>query len=46
MLQRTRADQVLPVYVHFISKWKDPKTLGSAGIGEIFTVFAKLGLSW
>ena len=45
MLQRSRADQVLPIYTRFISKWNDAE-LSSAHIDEISTIFAGLRLLW
>jgi A/G-specific adenine glycosylase len=46
MLQRTRADQVLPVYRSFLEKFPDPTFLAEAKPEEIEEVFAKLGLKW
>jgi A/G-specific adenine glycosylase len=46
MLQRTKADQVMPVYRSFLRKFPDPYVLADATSKEIGDVFAKLGLRW
>ena len=46
MLQRTKADQVLPVYISFLEKFPDPVTLEKAPPREIDKVFEQLGLRW
>jgi A/G-specific adenine glycosylase len=46
MLQRTKADQVLPVYKSFLKKFPDLDTLAKASSKEIEMVFAQLGLRW
>jgi len=46
MLQRTKADQVLPVYKSFIKKFPDPVALARAPPEEIDGVFSRLGLRW
>ena len=44
MLQRTRADQVAPIYLSFLKKLPDPEGLGRASKEEIAKYFSKLGL--
>lgn len=44
MLQRTKADQVTPVYLAFLKKFPDPERLGEASRKEIAIYFSKLGL--
>jgi A/G-specific adenine glycosylase len=46
MLQRTKADQVMPVYQLFLRKFPDPHTLADAAPEEIDGIFAMLGLKW
>lgn len=46
MLQRTKADQVLPVYKAFIKKFPDSASLAKAPPEEIDKVFSQLGLMW
>jgi len=46
MLQRTKADQVEPVYLSFIRTFPTPKELNDASRKEVETHFAKLGLMW
>lgn len=46
MLQRTRADQVLPVYLSFIKKLPTVKKLNKASLEEIREYFDSLGLMW
>jgi A/G-specific adenine glycosylase len=46
MLQRTRADQVLPVYQDFIQRFPDIRTLCSADSDEISKFISRLGLFW
>jgi len=46
MLQRTKADQVLPVYLSFIERFPTPRALAMAPPDEIRKVFASLGLMW
>jgi len=46
MLQRTKADQVEPVYLSFIREFPTPKELNDAPREEVETHFAKLGLMW
>ena len=43
MLQRTRAEQVLPIYKHFAEKYKSPCDYA---IDKRATVFKGLGLRW
>ena len=44
MLQRTRANQVVPVYLSFLKEFPDVYTLDKASIEEIMKYFSKLGL--
>ncbi|MGC8645847.1 MAG: hypothetical protein ACP5UO_06310 [Thermoplasmata archaeon] len=46
LLHRTRAKNVVPVYLDFISKFPNINALGSASIDEILSVTASLGLKW
>ena len=46
MLQRTRADQVKPVYEAFLKKYPEPVQLLEARLGEIKEIFSSLGLMW
>jgi len=46
MLQRTKADQVFPVYVNFLRKYPDIKSLSTADIAEISKIIRSLGLHW
>jgi A/G-specific adenine glycosylase len=46
MLQRTKADQVVPVYVNFLKKYPDIKILSKADIKDIAKIIISLGLHW
>jgi A/G-specific adenine glycosylase len=46
MLQRTRAEQVVPVYYKFMDKYPDITTLSSSNIEELREVLKPLGLYW
>ena len=46
MLQRTKADQVVPVYLEFIKRYPTIKDLGRANLEDIEYFFNKLGLKW
>jgi A/G-specific adenine glycosylase len=46
MLQRTRADQVEPVYLDFIEKFPNAQELRKATEEEIGEYFGRLGLLW
>ena len=46
MLQRTKADQVLPVYTESIQKWQNAKSLLETNTDDIAAIFSRLGLSW
>ena len=46
MLQRTRADQVEPVYLDFIKKFPNVRKLNKATEKEISEYFGRLGLLW
>lgn len=44
MLQRTRADQVLPVYLEFVKKYPTIRSLAEANNEEISKIISSLGL--
>lgn len=46
MLQRTKADQVVPVYVNFLEKYPDIKSLSIADIADVSKIIRPLGLHW
>ena len=46
MLQRTRADQVVPVYEKFVKKYSSFELIAKATKTEITTLFSSLGLTW
>ncbi len=46
LLQRTRAKNVIPVYVNFCEKFKTPSDLANSSIGEIEKCIYPLGLIW
>lgn len=46
MLQRTKAEQVAPIFLSFIKKFPSPHELSEASISEIKMFFSKLGLIW
>ena len=46
MLHRTKAGQVVPVYLEFIEKYSDIETLTKANFEEIKKVTEHLGLHW
>jgi len=46
MLHRTKAEQVVPVYLSFIQKYPDVKSLATADPEEIKKVTEHLGLHW
>jgi len=46
MLHRTKAEQVVPVYLEFIKKYPDVYTLAAADFDDIKKVTAHLGLHW
>ena len=46
MLHRTRAEQVVPVYIEFLKKYPDVFTLASASPEEVQKVTEHLGLHW
>ncbi|CAJ37599.1 DNA glycosylase [Methanocella arvoryzae] len=46
MLQRTRADQVVPVYNQFLKKYPDVDQLAEADIEDIKATLKPLGLYW
>lgn len=46
MLQRTKADQVLPVYRSFLKRFPGPESIVNAAPGEVERFFSMLGLRW
>jgi A/G-specific adenine glycosylase len=46
MLQRTKADQVVPVYANFLKKYPDIKSLSKSDIEDIKKIIRPLGLHW
>jgi len=46
MLQRTKADQVVPVYLEFLKKYPTVHDLARASVEDVETYFARLGLRW
>jgi len=46
MLQRTKADQVVPVYLDFIKRYPTIHDLAKASAKDVETFFARLGLRW
>jgi len=46
MLHRTKAEQVVPVYLEFIEKYPDIKSLAEVEFGEVKSVTEHLGLHW
>lgn len=46
MLQRTKAEQVVPVYKKFIKKYPDINSLSQASLSEIREILYSLGLHW
>ena len=46
MLQRTRADQVVPVYSEFVRRYPTFRHLSSAPERDVVSLFARLGLKW
>jgi len=46
LLQRTRAESVIPVYLKFVERFPEPADLGDASEEEILDVIGTLGLHW
>ena len=46
MLHRTKAEQVVPIYLEFIKKYPDIKSLAEADFEEVRKVTEHLGLHW
>lgn len=46
LLQRTRAEQVVPVYREFVKRFPHPASLAEASISQVEAVIAPLGLKW
>lgn len=46
LLQRTRAENVVPVYLNFISEFKSLQALANSSVDKIETIIHPLGLRW
>ena len=46
MLHRTKAEQVVPIYVDFLKKYPNIKILSNANVEEVSLVTKHLGLHW
>lgn len=46
MLQRTKADQVVPIYLSFLKKYPDPSRLSGAKLKDLKNMLHPLGLAW
>ena len=46
MLHRTQAEQVVPVYLKFIEKFPDVRSIGEASEYDIYEIMRPLGLKW
>jgi A/G-specific adenine glycosylase len=46
MLQRTRAEQVVPFYLDFVKKYPTFSALRAANQEEVYEFFSRLGLNW
>ena len=46
LLHRTRAENVVPIYLKFITEFPNVKTLSEAYMGDIFKILRPLGLAW
>jgi len=46
LLQRTRAEQVVPVYNRFVARFPHPASLAEADVAQVEAVIAPLGLRW
>jgi len=46
MLQRTKADQVVPVYLKLLNKYPTAGELAEAGLGDLQNILNPLGLAW
>ncbi len=46
MLQRTRADQVSPIYLEFAGRYPTFQKLANATDNQIISIFSRLGLEW
>jgi len=46
MLQRTKAEQVVPVYLEFVRKYPTFRELSLASKNDVVSLFARLGLKW
>jgi A/G-specific adenine glycosylase len=46
MLQRTNAEQVVPIFLRFIEKYPHPHCLASSNLSEIEELLKSLGLKW
>ena len=46
LLQRTKAEQVIPIYRKFVKAYPSPDRLAASSISRIKTIIAPLGLRW
>ena len=46
LLQRTRAEQVVPVYREFTTRFPNARALAAADVSEVVSVIHPLGLRW
>jgi A/G-specific adenine glycosylase len=46
MLQRTKAEQVVPIFIKFIRKFDDIQILSNSSIEEVSKMIKTLGLAW
>jgi len=46
MLQRTKADQVVPVFVRAVDQFPSPRHMAKASINDLESLLKPLGLSW
>jgi A/G-specific adenine glycosylase len=46
MLQRTKAEQVVPIYLRFLEKYSDPFLLAFSKLSEVEELLEPLGLRW
>jgi len=46
MLQRTRADQVVPIYLEVVQRYPEPEDLAKARLSDLRRIMKPLGLLW
>src|SRR5437879_8907182 len=46
MLQRTKAEQVIPVYLEFVRRYPTFEKLSRASEDDVMSLFGRLGLRW